>query len=349
LIIAPEEHILKAAVLYGPEDVRTEEIEVPAISDDEVLVKVKVALTCGTDAKVYLRGGHPKMIKPPAVFGHEWAGEVVEAKKFPPGTPVVAANSVPCFKCSYCQREEFSLCENLLFLNGAYAEYIKVPAPIVKTNLYQIPAGIPFPEAALLEPLACALHGRERIKVSPDEQVVISGGGPIGLLFLLLCKHKGARVTLVDKIPERLTIAQKLGADVVLNVDDLGDNYLAEIRKVNNRGEGADVAIEAVGNPRVWELSLEMVRKGGRVLLFGGCKPGTKFTVDTKLLHYSELTLKGVFHHTPHYVKEAFKLISDKALNLAPLITHQLPLSRLPEALQMITSKQGIKIAVIPD
>ena len=344
---------MKAAVLYGQEDVRTEEIDIPTITDDEVLVKVKVALTCGTDAKVYLRGGHPKMIKPPAVFGHEWAGEVVETgakvKDFPPGTPVVAANSVPCFQCFYCQRKELSLCENLLFLNGAYAEYIKVPAPIVKTNLFQIPLGISFREAALLEPLSCALHGLERIKVSRGEEVVISGGGPIGLLFLLLCKYKGAKVTVGDKMPERLEIARQLGADVVLNAEVLGDNYLAEIRKINNSGEGADLAIEAVGNPRVWELSLDMVRKGGRVLLFGGCRPGTTFEVDTKLLHYSELTLKGVFHHTPHYVKKAFELITGRALNLAPLITHQLPLSRLPEALHMITSKEGIKIAVIPD
>ena len=137
---------MKGAVLYGPKDVRLQEVERPSVNKEEVLVKIKVALTCGTDAKVYKRGGHPKMIRVPSLFGHEWAGVVEKAGKnvkgFKKGDRVTSGNSAPCFKCYYCRIGEFSLCEALTFMNGAYAEYIKVPAPIVKINLIKISSGV---------------------------------------------------------------------------------------------------------------------------------------------------------------------------------------------------------------
>ena len=341
---------MKAAILYGPRDVKLEEVDVPEISSGEVLVRIEAALTCGTDAKVYLRGGHPRMIKPPAVFGHEFAGVIEEAGEgvdgFRKGVRVVAANSAPCNKCFYCKRNQKALCEDLLFINGAYAQYIKIPPRIVQQNLLIVPESLSFKEAALVEPLACVLHGVEESGISPGDAVAVNGAGPIGLLFVQVAKLKGAYVISCDIEEERLKMAKKAGADATVNPGKVADE-VTTVREFGG-GRGVDVAIEAVGNPAVWEKSVLMVRKGGMVTLFGGCAPGTKVALDTELIHYSELTLKGVFHHTPYYVEQALRLLHQKKLNTSCLITGELPLARLSEALEMIVNHQGVKTAIIP-
>ena len=341
---------MKAAILYGPKDVRLEEIDVPEVGHGEVLVKIEAALTCGTDAKVFLRGGHPKMITPPAVFGHEFAGIIEKAgdgvEGFQEGMRVVAGNSAPCNQCFYCRRGRQSLCENLLFINGAYAQYIKIPSRIVSQNLHRVPENVSFQSASLTEPLACALHGIETVNISAGDTVVINGAGPIGLLFIQLSKLKGAYVISCDMMEERLSMAEKSGADEIINVSEVEDAVSA-VRKLTS-GYGVDVGIEAVGNPSVWEKTTSMVRNGGTVILFGGCAPGTKFTLDTKLLHYGELTLKGVFHHTPYYIEKALKLISLGMINTSCLITGEMPLEKLEDALNKIISHKGVKTAVIP-
>lgn len=341
---------MKAAILYGPRDVRLEEIDIPKVSSGEILVRIEAALTCGTDAKVYLRGGHPKMIKPPAVFGHEFAGVIEkvgeDVKKFSAGARVAAANSAPCNRCFHCKRGEQSLCEDLLFINGAYAQYIKIPSRIVEQNLLMIPENVSFRDAALVEPLACALHGIESSRLSAGDTVVVNGAGPIGLLFVMLSKLKGAYVISCDMEEERLNSAKKSGADVIINVNRV-DDQVEEVRRITD-GRGVDVAIEAVGQPAVWEKTVLMVRKGGEVILFGGCAPGTKFSLDTELIHYGELTLKGVFHHTPYYVEKALDLLRAGMLNTSCLITDEMPLDRLEEALDRIINHRGVKTAIIP-
>ncbi len=341
---------MKAAILYGPKDVRLEKIDTPQVGPGEVLVKIEAALTCGTDAKVFLRGGHPKMITPPAVFGHEFAGVVEKVsdgvEKFQVGTKVVAANSAPCNQCFYCRRGRQSLCEDLLFINGAYAQYVNIPSRIVKQNMHIIRKNLSFKEASLLEPLACALHGIEEANITAGDTVVINGAGPIGLFFIQVAKLKGAHVISCDMVEERLNTAEKCGADEIINVSEVDDEVEA-VRKLT-AGFGVDVAIEAVGNPEVWEKTVSMARKGGCVVLFGGCAPGTGFTIDTALLHYSELTLKGVFHHTPYYVEKALKLLNLEKINTSCMITGELPLEKLEDALNRIVSHQGVKTAVIP-
>jgi L-iditol 2-dehydrogenase len=232
-------------------------------------------------------------------------------------------------------------------MNGAYAEYIKVPEAIVKTNLLKLPSNITFEEAAFLEPLSCVVHGVEEIGVKEGEEVVISGTGPIGLLFLLVLKALGAKVTVVEKNEQRLKMAEKLGCDSIVLIKD-GKDTINEIKKLSRQGKGMDIAIEATGIPKVWEDSIKMVKGGGRVLLFGGCKPGEKITLDTELIHYSEITIKGVFHHTPAHVKKAYDLIMKKKLNLSRLVTERLPLNKISEALDKIIKGEGIKIAIIP-
>lgn len=341
---------MKAAVFHGVKDVRMEEIDVPEIGPSEVLVKIRAALTCGTDRKMYLRG-HP-LFKPPFVFGHEFSGDIVKVgskvKNFKEGMRVVAANSAPCNHCFYCKIGRPSMCDNLtLRLSGAFAEYVEIPSPIVEQNLLEIPSHVSYKQAALVEPLACVVHGIEESGIKLGDTVVVNGAGPIGLMYVQLAKLKGARVIATDINGERLKITQKLGADEIVNASQVSDQVEA-VRGLTEEKRGVDVAIEAVGLPEVWEKTIKMVRKGGIVNLFGGCASGTKITIDTKLLHYLEITIKGVFHHTPQYVKRALNLISQGSIDTNSLITDEFPLSDFPHVLDMMINHQGIKIAVIP-
>jgi len=340
-----------AGVLYGPSDVRLEQRDVPEPGPGEVLVRIGAATTCGTDAKVYLRGGHPRMIRPPDVFGHEFAGVVDRVADgvtaFEPGMRVVAANSAPCGRCFQCKDDRESMCEDLLFINGAYAQYVVIPERIVQKNLLPIPDHLPYAHAALVEPLACAVHGIAESGIRLGDTVAINGAGPIGLFFLQLAKLKGARVITCDLSKERLEIARTLGADETVDASKVDDQVEA-VKALTEAGRGVDVAIEAVGSPQVWEKTILMARKGGTVNLFGGCKPDTTITISTHLVHYSEITLKGVFHHNPRYVKIALDLLARGAIDAGAFITARRPLAKLAEALEMIVKHEGIKTAVIP-
>ena len=340
---------MKVAMFYGPENVRLEERDTPQIKDGEVLVKIKAALTCGTDVKTYRRGH--KLLPPPSPFGHEYAGDIVKVGKavegFEEGMRVVAGNSAPCGHCFYCKRGRESLCENLFFVWGAFAEYIAVPERIVKKNLLEIPDHIHYEEAALTEPLACVIHGVEESNIKMGDTVVINGAGPIGLFFTALVKQKGAQVIQTDLVDDRLKVAERLGADHIINAGSGEEETIQKVKALTD-GRGADVGIEAVGYPQIWENTIKMTRKGGTATLFGGCEKGTEITVDTSLLHYNELTLKGVFHHTPHYIRTALNLISWGAIDTKTFITEKMPLSEIDEALQKILHQKGVKIALIP-
>jgi L-iditol 2-dehydrogenase len=242
---------MKAALLYGVKDLRIENVEVPKLETGEALVKVKAATTCGTDLKIFQRGYVERVIKLPTIFGHEWAGDVVEVSKgldWPTkGMRVRAGNSAPCLHCTMCQKGKYNLCENMIWLWGAYAEYIKVPARMVFVNMQEIPSGVSYEEAAMTEPLACVLHGIEEARVKLGDTVAIIGAGPIGLLHLLTARRLGAKKTvLIDIVDERLAFARKLGADETIN--SRTEDAVEKVRKLTD-GYGADVAIEAIGLP----------------------------------------------------------------------------------------------------
>lgn len=342
---------MKAAMLYGVKDLKVEDVEVPEVKDGEVLVKVKAATTCGTDLKIFQRGYVEKVIKLPTIFGHEWAGEVAEVGKgleWPrKDMRVRAGNSAPCLHCSMCQRGKYNLCENMIWLWGAYAEYIKVPARMVLMNMQGIPDGISCEEAAITEPLACVLHGVEQANVKLGDTVAIIGAGPIGLLHLLTVKKMGAgRTIMIDLVDERLGFAEKLGADATVNSGK--ENVETRIRELTG-GYGADVAIEAIGLSATWEQALKLARKGGTVLEFGGCPPGTEIKVNAEMLHYGELTVMGTFHTTPLHFRKALNLIATRTIDVRPLVTRKMKLDNIKEAFEILsTSKNEIKIGILP-
>jgi len=342
---------MRAALLYGVKDLRIQDINKPGVEYGEILVKVKAATTCGTDLKIYQRGYVQGVITLPTVFGHEWAGDIVEVGEgvsgLKKGMRVRGGNSSPCLRCYMCQRGKFNLCEDMMWLWGAYAEYIKVPSRIVTLNTQVIPDHVSYEEAAVTEPLACVLHGAEEAGVKLGDTVAVIGAGPIGLLHLLTAMKMGAsKVIISDTVDERLRLAQELGADET--IDAKQEDAVERTKKVTG-GYGADVVIEAIGLPATWEQALRMVRKGGTVLEFGGCPPGTEIKVSTEQLHYGETTILGAFHTTPAHFKKALNLIASGTINVKPLITSRVKLDDVKRAFETLaTSKTDIKIAVQP-
>lgn len=343
---------MTAAVLYGKEDVQIESVDVPQIGRGDVLVRVRAALTCGTDVKVFRRGYHARMIVPPALFGHELGGDIVamgkDVRGFKVGQRVVAANSAPCGECFYCRRNQENLCEDLLFNNGAYAEYIRIPERIVRKNMYEVPDHVSYQDAALVEPLACVLRGLEESGVRPGDTVAVIGLGPIGMMFVRLAKAVcNARVIAIGRRPQQLVRASKMGADeTVLNCD--GADVVGPVHEMTG-GRGADVVIEAVGMPEVWQLAIKLLRRGGVVNFFGGCPDGTLLSLDTNLLHYSELTCKASFHHTPALIRKALDLVSRGYVGAKDFVNHTEPLTNLLQVMQHLMSHNGhLKTAIIP-
>ncbi len=279
---------MTAAVLYGKEDVRIEQVAVPIAGPGELILRVGAALTCGTDLKVYRRGYHARMIQPPALFGHEVAGTVVETgdgvSGFSLGDRVVALNSAPCGECYFCRRDQENLCEDLLFNNGAYAEYLRVPARIAARNTLHIPDQVSLEHAALTEPLACALHGLEDSNAEAFDSVALIGGGPLGLMILHLAALAGCEVIAVVKHPAQVEAAKALGAAHIIQTTRTFDVVNA-VRALTPNQRGVDIAIEAVALPETWEQAVAMVRNGGTVNFFGGPASGTKVSLDTNRLH----------------------------------------------------------------
>ena len=342
---------MMAAVLYGKEHLQVEPVAVPTITSGDILVRVKVALTCGTDVKVFRRGYHARMIVPPAVFGHELAGDVVAigdgVTNFAVGQRVVAANSAPCGECFFCKRGLENLCEDLLFNNGAYAEYIRIPARIVERNTYLIPDSVGYQDAALVEPLACVVRGFEETAPRAGDTVAIVGLGPIGLMFVKLAKIYGCRVIAVGRRPTQLDRAAALGADELIVAGEHSDP-VRSIRDMTH-GRGVDIAIEAVGKPQTWQWAVNMVRRGGTVNFFGGCPNESKVNLDTALLHYSEITCKASFHHTPAYIRKALDLVCSGHITASVFVNREEPLANLLEVMRHLMSHNGhLKTAIVP-
>ncbi len=339
-----------SALLYGAEDLRLETVPNPTPATGEVILQVDVATTCGTDLKVWRRGGHARMLIPPTLFGHEAAGRIVaiadNVEGWQIGDRVVANNSAPCMQCFFCQRQAYSLCTDLCFNNGTFAEYLRIPAPIVKHNLHAIPDSLSSELASLTEPLACVLHGVARSNVKERDRVVVIGDGAIGLMFVAALQSFNAKVMLIGGHEQRLEIGQTFGATQTHSHRQLTD--LPQTVKDWTDGWGADIVIEATGVPSVWETAIACARPGATVNLFGGCPRDTTITVNTEQLHYSELTLKGVFHNTPTHVRAALDLLASRIIPFELLISEHQPLQALEQVFQNMKARSVIKAAIHP-
>ena len=337
---------MKAAVLYGKEDVRVEEVAPAVLQPGEVRVRIEAALTCGTDLKVFKRGYHAKMIVPPAVFGHELAGVISESQsqEWGAGERVVVANSAPCGECFHCHVGQENLCEHLLFLNGAYAESIVVPARLVQKNLLRLKSETDFCDAALMEPLACVVQGVEDTRLKRGQHVLVLGAGPIGLMFVALAKQLGCNVIVAGRREVRLAAAKRLGADQVVDIGD-GNDLVTKVRGATKTH--FDAVIEAVGRPEVWEAAVHLVRKGGTVNFFGGCPAGTSLTLDTTLIHYSNLTLLASFHHTPRTIRHALEFIEAGVIHSRDFVDGECSLTKLPELFKrMAAGNHAVKTLI---
>jgi len=310
---------VRAALLYAPGDLRVEDVPRPEPGPGDVLVQVEVALTDGTDLKTFRRG-HPLLAREsPAPFGHEFCGLV-------DGRRVVAANSAPCGACDGCARGE--QCRELVFLAGAYADWILVSERIAAVNLHDVPQGVAPEVAAMVEPLACCLRGVERAGIHAGDAVAILGAGPIGLMLAACVADAGGWPVVVGGRPERQELVELFGAES-------GD------------GRGADVVIEAVGSDAAWSDAVELVRPGGTVVMFGGLPRDAHPPIDAYRLHYEELTVRGSFHHTPATVRAALGFLGSGAYPWDRLVTHRVLLDDLP-ALFADPPRDLLKAAVVP-
>ena len=304
-------------------------------------------MTCATDAKMLRHGRHPALPEPPAPFGHEATGRVVavgDGVTWPAvGDAVVVANSAPCGDCFYCLRERPSLCESLVYLWGAFAERVLVPARIVTVNMLARPDGLDPRLAAMIEPLACAIRGVQQSQAAHGDTVVIVGGGVQGQLLTACLARRGCQVVVCDPHQDRRDRALRFGAVRALDAPR-DDADVQSVRAETPGGRGADVVFEAVGRPETWQVAVGLARPAGEVNLYGGCPPGSTVTLPTERLHYHELRIQGSYHHTPEAVREALALLVDSAAPFAELVGEPIGLAEVATVL----AESGVKRPVVP-
>ena len=340
---------MKATILVEPGRIELQDVEMPRAGPGEVVVRVRSALTCGTDLKAFRRG-HPK-IPMPTRFGHEFSGDVWEVGEgvvgFKAGDQVMCVNSAPCGECEECRRGLENLCTSPdMFSWGAFAEFMRVPARIVKHNMFKKPPGLSYSEAAMLEPLACVVYGLGQVRLMREDTVLIIGAGPIGLLHVMVTKALGAgKIIVSGRRSKRLKIARLIGADVVIDAakEDVRRRVLEE-----TGGVGASLVVECTGQHSVWEESTRLVARGGTVILFGGLPKGTTASFDTARLHYDQITLKGVFHFTRSAVRSAYELLASGRIRVKDLITGSYTLDDMKKVIDQLIDGNCIKLEVVP-
>lgn len=315
----------------------------------EVMIKNKACGVCGTDVHIYHGEEGSAEVKPPVVLGHEYAGivtatgEAVDNVKV--GDKVAVDPNMYCGKCLPCRMGKKQNCENLFALgvnvNGGFAQYSVCP----DTQCFRMKDSVSFEEAAMAEPLACAVHGIDRAGIRPGQSVLIIGGGTIGLLMVQLARLSGASSVMVSEpIAMRRKIALEVGADAA--IDPLSVDLKEEIRKISGR-DGADVVIECIGKAATSEQALDVAGFGATVLLFGVPHIDAKAALPMFKVYQKELTVTGSMIN-PDTHQRAVNLINGGRLELKKLITHVYDIDRLEEAIQMQMSSESIKVMVCP-
>lgn len=341
----------RVVVLTGPRQLQLELRPVPEPGRGELLLAVDAATTCGTDLKVYRRGGHPRMLAPPSPFGHEVTGTVAATGPgvtgWREGDPVVVANSASCGLCAACRSGRENLCADLEYINGAFADHLLVPARFAERSTVARPGGLAPATAALTEPLACVLHGLEVVGPAVPERVLVVGAGPIGLMFCAVLAARGAEVRVADLARARLEIARTLGAAGAIELGG-GEEDADPIRDPGDGATGFDLVVEATGVPEAWSTAMRAAAVGGTVLLFGGCAPGTTVPLDSHWLHYSERRVLGAYHHRPATVRQAIDLLAGGSLSLKRLIQAHGGLREVEAFLEGMERREILKAAILP-
>ena len=351
---------MKALVYGGPGEKSWTDVPDPKIQNpSDVIVKVDTTTICGTDLHI-LKGDVPAVTKG-RILGHEGVGTITEigssVTSLKVGDRVIISCIKSCGHCANCKTGLYSHCMGeegasgigWVFghlIDGTQAEYVRVP--YAENSLHLLPEGVSDEQAVMLSDILPTGFeiGVQYGRVKPGDTVAVIGAGPVGLAAIATAGLYGAATIIaVDLDANRLDKSREFGAtDIVLS----GDTDWKEQVLALTDGQGVDVAIEAVGLPETWEQALAMTRPGGLANLFGGCQEGTQIRVDTRRLHYDELQIIGVFHHTPRYVRTALSLIAGGQIDASGLITHEMGLERLEEALQLVASGQALKVAIVP-
>ena len=336
------------AFLTGPGSLELRRLPMPEPGPGELLIRVDAATVCGTDVKVFRRGGHPAMLSLPAPFGHEVTGTVVRAgagAERAEGDAIVVANSAPCGECRPCSHRRENLCRKLAYLNGAFADYLLIPAAFVRSGVHGRPSDLAPPTAALAEPLACAVHCLERSLAAwsgppTDARTLIVGAGPLGLMLTDLFHSVRAHVCVLDPHPRRLEKAATFGA--------------AEVRLGRAGEEGAlppgpfDFTVDATGSRAGWDLAVSLLARGGVAALFGGRRPGATLEIDAERVHYREQTVLGVYHYRPLSFRAALDRLIGAPERFGQLIEREMPLDGVGEALDLMSARQALKVAIRP-
>lgn len=346
---------MRVARFYAPGDIRLEDIPEPTAGPAEVKIRVRACSTCGTDVKISKFGHHH--IDPPRVMGHEIAGEVVEVgadvSGWAAGDRVQVIAAIPCGECAFCAKGQQNICPNQVSMgyhfDGGFAEFMIVPVNVLKVDgLNRIPDGLSFEEASVAEPLACALNAQELVTINPGDDVVVVGSGPIGCLHVRLARSFGAaRVFLVELSRERLDLAAAL-VHPDAAICSAEEDPIAKVRELTD-GRGVDVAITAAASGAAQEQALQMLARGGRISFFGGLpKDNPTITLDSNLVHYSELTIVGANGSSPDHNKRALQLIADGKVPVDDLITHRLPLDQVLDGIGIVSRGEAIKVTILP-
>ena len=346
---------MKAARLYGPRDVRVEEVVEQEVSPNEILLRVRSVMICATDVRIFAFGD--RRVRYPRILGHEIAGDVVTVGSELRGlveerTRVTVNPTISCGRCRFCSNGRQELCEEIrtigIDVDGGLAQRVKVPGVVVRQQgLYVIPDDVTYDEAALTEPLSCCIHGQALAGITAGETVLVVGAGAIGLMHAMLAKHSGSRrVIAVETDPYRLRQAAEFGCDMLLNPSN--PDFPARLSEATG-GEGADLVIVAAGSAAAQREAILSTGKGGRIVLFAGLPSGQdEVALNTNLIHYRELSVLGSYSTTPEEMRRALGLVQTHSLQLNKLVTHRFPLEKTAEAFEVASSGAGLRVAVHP-
>ena len=346
---------MKAAVYYGPGDIRLEERPVPKPSRGEVRLRVEACAICGTDVRIFTQG--QKNVVPPQVTGHEICGLVDAigegAEGYKVGEKVIVVTPVGCMKCRACQRGRQNLCESFRAIgyhfNGGFTQFMVMPEEAVSQGcLIRVPRELPAEEACLIEPLSCCVNGQEYLDIQVGDRVVIYGAGPIGLMHMELARASGAtHVTIVDIAADRLK-----KADEVFAIDRVIDSTAEDAEAVilsESGGRGPDAIICAAPAHAVFEQALRICATFGRISYFASLsKKNPVINFDANLLHYKEIGLFGAFASYAAQYQRAADLVAARKVDMRKFITHRFPLEDIHEAFEVAKSGAGFKVVVTP-